>query len=62
MEVSGFILREEGDFYYLDLRPSEAEAELRSRASLAAGGSFTDSPGSSSCLQSRRPRPQSRKS
>ena len=27
MEVSGFILREEGDFYYLDLRPSEVEAE-----------------------------------
>ena len=39
MEVSGFILREEGDFYYLDLRPSEAEAEgeLRSREESVSG-------------------------
>ena len=37
MEVSGFILREEGDFYYLDIRPSEAEAELRSREESASG-------------------------
>ena len=39
MEVSGFILREEGDFYYLDLRPSEAEVEgeLRSREESLSG-------------------------
>ena len=31
LEVSGFFLREEGDFYYLDLRPvdPEPEGELR---------------------------------
>ena len=27
LEVSGFFLREEGDFYYLDLRPIEPEPE-----------------------------------
>ena len=39
MEVSGFIVRGKGDFYYLNLRPSEVktEGELRSREERVSG-------------------------